>query len=176
MAECHLVRIHSERGPAGGVRPFEGPPGWPHIGESPLMATPIGELLGTEAENLLKHVCKTIPKESLHLPGPDFVDRIFAPSDRNPRVLGNLQRLFSTGRLAGTGYLSILPVDQGIEHSGRRQLRQEPDLLRSGEHRQAGDRRRLQRRRLAPSASWAPSLASTPTRSRSWSRSTTTSC
>jgi fructose-bisphosphate aldolase, class I len=82
------------------------------------MATPIGELLGAEAEILCKHVCKTIPKESLHLPGPDFVDRIFAPSDRNPRVLANLQRLFSTGRLAGTGYLSILPVDQGIEHSG----------------------------------------------------------
>ncbi len=82
------------------------------------MATPIGELLGAEAEGLLKHVCKTIPKQSLHLPGPDFVDRIFVPSDRNPRVLSNLQRLFGTGRLAGTGYLSILPVDQGIEHSG----------------------------------------------------------
>jgi len=63
-------------------------------------------------------VCKTIPKQSLHLPGPDFVDRIFVPSDRNPRVLSNLQRFFGTGRLAGTGYLSILPVDQGIEHSG----------------------------------------------------------
>ena len=82
------------------------------------MATPIGELLGAEADSLLKHVCKTIPKQSLHLPGPDFVDRIFVPSDRNPRVLSNLQRLFGTGRLAGTGYLSILPVDQGIEHSG----------------------------------------------------------
>jgi len=82
------------------------------------MATPIGELLGAETDNLLKHVCKTIPKQSLHLPGPDFVDRIFVPSDRNPRVLTNLQRLFGTGRLAGTGYLSILPVDQGIEHSG----------------------------------------------------------
>ncbi len=81
------------------------------------MATPIGDLLGAEADSLLKHVCKTIPKETLHLPGPDFVDRIFVPSDRNPRVLGNLQRMFSTGRLAGTGYLSILPVDQGIEHS-----------------------------------------------------------
>ena len=101
------------------------------------MATPIGELLGAEADSLLKHVCKTIPKQSLHLPGPDFVDRIFVPSDRNPRVLGNLQRLFGTGRLAGTGYLSILPVDQGIEHSGRRQLRQEPRLLRPREHRQA---------------------------------------
>ncbi len=82
------------------------------------MATPIGELLGTESESLLKHVCKTIPKQSLHLPGPDFVDRIFVPSDRNPRVLTSLQRMFGTGRLAGTGYLSILPVDQGIEHSG----------------------------------------------------------
>ena len=82
------------------------------------MATPIGELLGPEADSLLKHVCKTIPKQSLHLPGPDFVDRIFVPSDRNPRVLSNLQRFFGTGRLAGTGYLSILPVDQGIEHSG----------------------------------------------------------
>jgi class I fructose-bisphosphate aldolase len=82
------------------------------------MATHIGELLGAEADSLLKHVCKTIPKDSLHLPGPDFVDRIFAPSDRNPRVLCNLQRMFDTGRLGGTGYLSILPVDQGIEHSG----------------------------------------------------------
>jgi len=82
------------------------------------MATPIGELLGPEADSLLKHVCKTIPKQSLHLPGPDFVDRIFVASDRNPRVLSNLQRFFGTGRLAGTGYLSILPVDQGIEHSG----------------------------------------------------------
>src|SRR5271166_885107 len=81
------------------------------------MATPIGELLGAEADSLLKHVCKTISKQSLHLPGPDFVDRIFVPSDRNPRVLTNLQRLFGTGRLAGTGYMSILPVDQGIEHS-----------------------------------------------------------
>jgi class I fructose-bisphosphate aldolase len=82
------------------------------------MATPIVELLGAEADTLLKHTCKTISKDSLHLPGPDFVDRIFAPSDRNLRVLCNLQRMFTTGRLGGTGYLSILPVDQGIEHSG----------------------------------------------------------
>ncbi len=81
------------------------------------MATPIRELLGTEADSLLTHVCKTIPRESLHLPGPDFVDRIFIPTDRNPRVLCNLERMFGHGRLAGTGYLSILPVDQGIEHS-----------------------------------------------------------
>ncbi len=82
------------------------------------MATPFSDLLGAEADSLLNHVCKTIPKQSLHLPGPDFVDQVFVPSDRNPRVLNNLQRMFGTGRLAGTGYLSILPVDQGIEHSG----------------------------------------------------------
>ena len=75
------------------------------------------ELLGASAKSLLEHRCQTIPRESLHLPGPDFVDRIFAPSDRNVRVLANLQRLFDSGRLAGTGYVSILPVDQGIEHS-----------------------------------------------------------
>ena len=78
----------------------------------------VTELLGSHAESLLGHTCKTIPKESLHLPGPDFVDRIFAASDRNNRVLGNLQRMFGCGRLGGTGFLSILPVDQGIEHSG----------------------------------------------------------
>ena len=75
------------------------------------------DLLGSDAASLLEHTCKTIPKEQLHLPGPDFVDRIFAPSDRNNRTLGNLQRLLGNGRLANTGYLSILPVDQGIEHS-----------------------------------------------------------
>jgi fructose-bisphosphate aldolase, class I len=91
--------------------------GRPRIGESPTMATPIRELLGSEADSLLTHVCKTIPRESLHLPGPDFVDRIFAPSDRNSRVLCNLERLFGHGRLVGTGFLSILPVDQGIKHS-----------------------------------------------------------
>ncbi len=70
-----------------------------------------------EAQGLLEHKCKTIPKEMIHAPGPDFVDRIFVQSDRKPAVLVNLQRLYNTGRLAGTGYLSILPVDQGIEHS-----------------------------------------------------------
>ena len=77
----------------------------------------ISELLGAGAKGLLDHRCQTIPRENLHLPGPDFVDRIFGPSDRNVRVLANLQRLVCAGRLAGTGYLSILPVDQGIEHS-----------------------------------------------------------
>ena len=66
---------------------------------------------------LLAHQCKTIAKSDLHLPGPDFVDRIFALSDRSPRVMRSLQSVFSTGRLGGTGYVSILPVDQGIEHS-----------------------------------------------------------
>lgn len=75
------------------------------------------ELLGKEADTLLKHQCKTIPQESLHLPGPDCVDRIYSNSDRSLRVLANLQRLVNGGRLGGTGYLSILPVDQGIEHS-----------------------------------------------------------
>lgn len=81
------------------------------------MSSEIQSLLGPKAEYLLNHTCKTISKDLLHLPGPDFVDRIFIPSDRNPRVLANLQRLHGTGRLAGSGYLSILPVDQGIEHS-----------------------------------------------------------
>lgn len=81
------------------------------------MASAISEHLGSEADSLLSYTCKAIPKESLHLPGPDFVDRIFIPSDRNQRVLGSLSWMFNAGRLAGTGYLSILPVDQGIEHS-----------------------------------------------------------
>ncbi|MCX8011332.1 MAG: class I fructose-bisphosphate aldolase [Ignavibacteria bacterium] len=75
------------------------------------------KLLGNEADYLLKHESKTISKDMLHLPGPDFVDRVYSQSDRNPQVLRNLQAMFNHGRLAGTGYLSILPVDQGIEHS-----------------------------------------------------------
>lgn len=77
----------------------------------------IEELLGADAESLLGHVSKTISKDVLHLPGEDFVDRVFADSDRNPNVLRALQTLYDNGRLRGTGYLSILPVDQGIEHS-----------------------------------------------------------
>jgi len=77
----------------------------------------IERLLGTDAKSMLEHQCKTIPKESLHLPGPDFLDRVVAASDRKPAVIKSLAQLFNTGRLAGTGYLSILPVDQGIEHS-----------------------------------------------------------
>jgi class I fructose-bisphosphate aldolase len=77
----------------------------------------IQELLGNDAEGLLTHTSTAIPKESLHLPGPDFLDRIFVPSDRNIRVLHNLAWIYATGRLSRTGYVSILPVDQGIEHS-----------------------------------------------------------
>jgi class I fructose-bisphosphate aldolase len=79
--------------------------------------TDIVGLLGAEADNLLTHVCKGIPKESMHLPGPDFIDRVFTMSDRSTPVIRSLQQLFNHGRLAGSGYLSILPVDQGIEHS-----------------------------------------------------------
>jgi class I fructose-bisphosphate aldolase len=78
----------------------------------------ITKILGAEADNLLGHVCKTIAKETLHVPGPDFVDRVFVASDRSVPVLRSLQQMFGHGRLAGSGYLSILPVDQGIEHSG----------------------------------------------------------
>ena len=77
----------------------------------------IEQLLGEEGQSLLAHESKTIAKEQLHLPGPDFVDRVWLDSDRSPVVLRNLQTVFNTGRLAGTGYLSILPVDQGVEHS-----------------------------------------------------------
>jgi fructose-bisphosphate aldolase, class I len=82
------------------------------------MATNIAELLGGDAQNLLEHKCTTIPKESLHLPSPTFVDDIFMQTDRPTPVLKSLQQLFKSGRLSGTGYVSILPVDQGIEHSG----------------------------------------------------------
>ncbi len=78
----------------------------------------IEKLLGNKAEDLLSHRCNTIPASSLHLPGPDAVDKVFTLSDRNNRVIGNYNWLMNSGRLAGSGYVSILPVDQGIEHSG----------------------------------------------------------
>ncbi|MGE3851809.1 MAG: class I fructose-bisphosphate aldolase [Planctomycetota bacterium] len=77
----------------------------------------ITELLGSQADSLLGHTCKGLPKQMIHATGPDWVDRIFAPSDRSIPVLRNIQQLYGSGRLANTGYLSILPVDQGIEHS-----------------------------------------------------------
>ena len=78
----------------------------------------IEELLGADARTLLDFKSTVIPKEQLHLPGPDYIDRVVSESDRSPAVLRSLQSLISNGRLAGTGYVSILPVDQGIEHSG----------------------------------------------------------
>ncbi len=82
------------------------------------MANPkIVELLGKDADSLLTHQSKTIPKDQLHLPGPSFVDQIFSPTNRNTQVLRSLQIMFDTGRLGKTGFLSILPIDQGIEHS-----------------------------------------------------------
>lgn len=89
----------------------------------------IQSLLGNEAESLLSHESKTISKDQLHLPGPDFVDRIFAQSDRSPQVLRNLQQLFGNGRLANTGYVSILPVDQGIEHTAAASFAPNPDYF-----------------------------------------------
>ena len=81
------------------------------------MIDKIKKYLGKESDDLLNYKCVGIKKETLHLPGPDFVDRIMFVSDRSPAVLRNLQLIFNTGRLAGTGFLSVLPVDQGIEHS-----------------------------------------------------------
>jgi class I fructose-bisphosphate aldolase len=94
----------------------------PHLEESMATATAttltqLEELLGEDAKDLLQHRCETVSRDQLHLPGPDFVDRVWAQSDRNVRVLRSLQTLYGHGRLAGTGYMSILPVDQGIEHS-----------------------------------------------------------
>jgi len=91
--------------------------------------TDILQLLGAEAESLLTHTCRTVPKERLHLPGPDFVDRVVAASDRHPGTLRSFQQIFDTGRLAGTGYLSILPVDQGVEHSAGASFAPNPDFF-----------------------------------------------
>lgn len=92
--------------------------------------TQIADLLGQQdASYLLDHTCKTISQDRLHLPGPDFVERVLLISNRSPQVLMNLQRMFGHGRLAGTGYLSILPVDQGIEHSAGASFAPNPDYF-----------------------------------------------
>jgi class I fructose-bisphosphate aldolase len=93
------------------------------------IVTRIDECLGEKAEYLLAFSSPKIPRQRLHLPGPDFIDRVFAATDRNNRVLGNLQRIFDHGRLAGTGYLSILPVDQGVEHSAAASFAKNPDYF-----------------------------------------------
>ena len=90
----------------------------------------VSSLLGAEAESLLSHKCAGIPASSLTRPGGDFIDRVFASTDRSPQVLRSLGALYSSGRLAGTGYVSILPVDQGIEHSGAASFAPNQLLLR----------------------------------------------
>jgi len=89
----------------------------------------IESILGDDAESLLGHTCNTISSDRLHLPGPDFVDRVVAQSDRPTPVLRSIQTLFDNGRLAGTGYVSILPVDQGIEHSAGASFAKNPDYF-----------------------------------------------
>ncbi|HKK46896.1 MAG TPA: class I fructose-bisphosphate aldolase [Balneolaceae bacterium] len=89
----------------------------------------IEDLLGDEAEDLLSHECKTISKDKIYVPSPAYVDEILYESDRNPRVLRNLQDLLDHGRLGGTGYVSILPVDQGVEHSGGASFAPNPDYF-----------------------------------------------
>ncbi|HPJ25332.1 MAG TPA: class I fructose-bisphosphate aldolase [Synergistaceae bacterium] len=89
----------------------------------------IESLLGNQAESLLNHVCAAVPKENVHLPGPDWVDRILLSSDRSIRVLQSLSWLFNHGRLGGTGYLSVLPVDQGVEHSGGASFAPNPEYF-----------------------------------------------
>ncbi len=89
----------------------------------------IEEILGPQAQGLLSHECKTISRDRLAVPGPDFVDRIFQQSDRSVRVMGALQTLMDHGRLGGTGYVSILPVDQGIEHSAGASFAPNPDYF-----------------------------------------------
>lgn len=93
------------------------------------MAKNIADLLGKDADYLLKHQSKTISKDRLHLPNPKFVEDVFVQSNRSPQVLRSLQQLFSTGRLANTGYVSILPIDQGIEHSAGASFAKNPDYF-----------------------------------------------
>ncbi|MGO8766328.1 MAG: class I fructose-bisphosphate aldolase [Limisphaerales bacterium] len=89
----------------------------------------IEKLLGDSAKGLLEHECKTVGKDKLHVPGPDFVDRVYSATDRNPQTLRSLQDIFNHGRLAGTGYVSILPVDQGIEHSAGASFAPNPEYF-----------------------------------------------
>jgi len=93
------------------------------------MSSQIMGLLGDKADDLLGHVCQGVPKESLYIPGPMFVDRVWAESDRSPQVLRSIRDLFAHGRLAQTGYLSILPVDQGIEHTAGASFAPNPEYF-----------------------------------------------
>jgi class I fructose-bisphosphate aldolase len=95
-------------------------------------AETVEQILGDDAALLLEHRCETVPKAMLHLPGPDFVDRIWAGTDRSNRVLRNLSSIYEHGRLGGTGYVSILPVDQGIEHSAGASFAPNPEYFDPG--------------------------------------------
>ena len=128
----------------------------------------ITDLLGNDADKLLNYTAKGFKKESLHLPGPDFVDRIVAQTDRCPNVLRNFNQIINHGRLAGTGYVSILPVDQGIEHSAGASFAANPIVLRSAEYREAGRRRRLQRGGVDAGRPGIVLAEILPTRFRSW--------
>ena len=100
------------------------------VAEAPATTySQIQDYLGSEAEYLLNHTSTTISKDRLYLPNPTFVTDVFSQTDRNPQVLRSLNQMFNTGRLAGTGYLSILPVDQGIEHSGGASFAPNPDYF-----------------------------------------------
>lgn len=124
------VRAHSFHRLWWRVIPGRGAPLTPDINEeTERNMTSIAQLLGDKADHLLNFSNPKIARDRLHLPGPDFVDRVFVPSDRNNRVIGNLQWLFNSGRLGGTGYVSILPVDQGIEHSGGASFAKNPDYF-----------------------------------------------
>jgi len=96
---------------------------------TPATSTNVRELLGASADSLLKHESKTVSKNSLYLPGPDFIDRVFSQTDRSPVVLRNFQTILNTGRLGNTGYVSILPVDQGIEHSAGASFAANPEYF-----------------------------------------------
>ena len=123
----------------------------------------IVELLGDDADSLLAHTSRTIDRSLLHLPGPDFVDRVYADTDRSTATLRNLQSLFAHGRLGGTGYVSILPVDQGIEHSAGASFAPNPIYFDPRGDRRARDRGRHATRSPRRSACSAPSAAATPT-------------
>jgi class I fructose-bisphosphate aldolase len=92
----------------------------------------VEQLLGDDASSLLEHECQTVPRSALHLPGPDFIDRIWAGTDRSTPVLRNLSSIYQHGRLGGTGYVSILPVDQGIEHSAGASFAPNPEYFDPG--------------------------------------------
>ena len=94
--------------------------------------TDIHKILAAEADTLLGHRCEGIPKDRLHVPGPDYIERVVSHKNRKPGVLRNLAAIYGHGRLAGTGYLSILPVDQGVEHSAGASFAPNPDFFDPG--------------------------------------------